>query len=71
VLIVGLKDGALVLTGSDRPGAPMVATPLYRDAFSVEGSLMRLVRSPDGKVTALRFTSGRVYSLDFRRISAP
>jgi len=71
VLIVGLKGGALVLTGSDRPGAPMVAAPLYRDAFTVQGSLMRLVRGADGKVTGLRFTGSRVYSLEFRRISAP
>jgi len=44
------------------------AAPLYRDAFSVNGNLVRVLRAPDGKVTGLRFTGGRVYALDFRRV---
>ena len=45
-----------------------VAQPLYKDAFEADGQLVRVVRGVDGKPTALRFTSGRVYSLEFRRV---
>ena len=69
VLIASVRGGALILTPADRPSAPVVARPLYKDAFQGDGQLVRVVRGADGKPTGLRFTSGRVYSLEFRRVA--
>lgn len=66
-LLATIKGGALVLTPADRPSAPMLARPLYKDGFQVDGGILRVVRGPDGKPQALRLTVQRVYSLDFRR----
>lgn len=68
VLLAGVRGGALVLTPADRPSAAVVARPLYSGAFQGEGSLVRVVRGADGKVTGLRISEGRVYSLEFRRV---
>jgi CubicO group peptidase (beta-lactamase class C family) len=68
VLVVSVKGGVAVVAPADRPSAPYVLQPLYKDAFQGDGNLIRLVRDPKGKVTALRFTNGRVYALDFRRV---
>lgn len=70
VLVATVKGGVLVIAPADRPSAPYVVNPLYRDAFQGDGNLIRLVRDAKGKVTALRFTNSRVYSLDFRRVDA-
>lgn len=71
-LRVTARDGGLALSPADRPSHPMVATPLYADAFQVEGGwLVRVVRGADGKAVALRFTGSRVYALDFKRQSGP
>ncbi|HEY0650541.1 serine hydrolase domain-containing protein [Phenylobacterium sp.] len=70
VLLATIRGGALVLAPADRPSAPVVARPLYKDAFQGDDGLIRVVRGPDGKVTGLRFTGARVYSLEFRRIEA-
>ena len=68
VLVAAVREGVLVLSPADRPNAPVVASPLYKAAFQGEGSLIRVVRSADGKPTGLRFSEGRVYSLEFRRV---
>jgi len=68
VLIASVRGGALVLTPADRPSNPVLARPLYKDAFQGDGQLVRVVRGANGKPTGLRFTSGRVYSLDFQRV---
>ncbi|PZQ62634.1 MAG: serine hydrolase [Phenylobacterium zucineum] len=67
VLRVTVRDGALALTPSDRPSHPLIATPLYADAFRADGGLVRVVRGADGRAVALKFTSSRVYALEFRR----
>lgn len=71
VLKVAVRDGGLALTPSDRPSAPMIATPLYADGFRIDGGLVRVVRDADGRAVALRFIGPRVYALDFKRRSAP
>lgn len=71
IVLASVRDGRLVLAPADRPSNVSLAEPLERDAFAANGNLVRVQRGPDGKVTALRFTGGRVYSLDFRRIEAP
>jgi CubicO group peptidase (beta-lactamase class C family) len=64
------KTGALVISPADRPSESNGLAPLYKDAFQGDGNLIRVVRDAKGKVAALRFTSGRVYALDFRRVDA-
>jgi hypothetical protein len=71
IVLASVRDGRLWLAPADRPSNLSMAEPLERDAFTANGNLVRVQRGPDGKVTALRFTGGRVYSLDFRRIEAP
>jgi CubicO group peptidase (beta-lactamase class C family) len=68
VLLAAIRGGALVLTPADRPSEPVLTRPLYKDAFQAEDQLVRVVRSPDGKVAGLKFTGSRVYALEFRRI---
>ncbi len=69
VLVASVRGDALILTPADRPSAPVLARPLYQDAFLGDGQLIRVVRDADGKPAGLRFTNGRVYSLDFRRVN--
>lgn len=71
IILAGVRDGRLVLAPAERPSNMWIAEPLDRDAFTANGNLVRVQRGPDGKVTALRFTGGRVYSLDFRRVETP
>lgn len=68
VMLASVRGGALVITPADRPSAAAPARPLYKDAFQGEGTLLRVVRGADGKVTGLRVTESRVYSLEFRRV---
>ena len=68
VLFAAGREGRLVLTPADRPSAPMVLQPLYADAWFADGVLARLLRGPDGAVTGVRLSSGRVWALDFRRV---
>ncbi|MEW5685688.1 MAG: serine hydrolase domain-containing protein [Pseudomonadota bacterium] len=67
VLRVTAREGGLALAPSDRPSRPMIATPLYADAFRVDGGLVRVIRGADGRAVALRFTGSRVYAMDFQR----
>ena len=71
VWLANVRDGKLVITPSDRPSAAMAAEPLERDAFHLNGNLIRVLRGADGRVSGLRVTGGRVYALDFRRTAAP
>lgn len=68
LLVATVRGDRLTLHAADRPSNVEAAAPLYRDVFSVDGNLVRVLRAPDGKVTGLRFTGGRVHALDFRRV---
>lgn len=70
-LVAIVRDGKLVLSPGDRPSAALAATPLEKDLFLAGDNLVRVVRGPDGRAVALRFTRSRVYALDFRRAGAP
>jgi len=70
-LVVEVEAGRLVVAPADRPSQPYRAFPLHKDAFSGDGHLIRVIRGPGGRVTALRFTGPRVYALDFRRVETP
>ena len=69
-LVAAVRDGRLFLTPTDRPSEPKAAEPLERDAFFADGALVRIQRGRDGRAVALRFTSSRVYALDFQRVAA-
>ncbi|MDZ4375847.1 MAG: serine hydrolase domain-containing protein [Phenylobacterium sp.] len=68
VLNLSVRNGRLILAPADRPSTAEAVAPLHPDAFRVDGGIVRVLRAPDGRVTGLRFTTGRVHSLDFRRI---
>lgn len=70
VLVASVREGRLWLTPADRPSESKAAEPLERDAFFLDGALVRVQRGGDGHPVALRFTSPRVYALDFRRVAA-
>lgn len=69
ILVASVRDGRLFLTPADRPSEPKAAEPLERDAFFADGALVRVQRGRDGRAVALRFTSPRVYALDFQRVA--
>lgn len=60
-------QGRLVLQPADRPSYRQTLEALARDTFLVQGGVVRLVRNAQGQVEALRFTTGRVRDLRFRR----
>jgi len=60
-------QGRLVLQPADRPSFRQTLEALDRDTFLVQGGVVRLVRNPQGLVEALRFITGRVRDLRFRR----
>lgn len=60
-------QGKLILQPADRPSFRQTLEALDRDTFVVQGGVVRLVRSPQGQVEALRFVTGRVRDLRFRR----
>lgn len=70
-LLASVRDGRLAIAPADRPSRVDLAEPLDRDAFVLDGNLLHILRDPQGRAIALRFTSGRVYSLAFGRVSAP
>jgi CubicO group peptidase (beta-lactamase class C family) len=68
-LIVTAAGGVLRVIPADRPSAPSIAVPLYRDTFDAGGALIHIVRGKAGKPTGLRFTEERVYDLVFTRVA--
>jgi CubicO group peptidase (beta-lactamase class C family) len=68
VLQVAARNGALVIAPADRTSAPRIARPLEKDTFQTDDGLLRALRDRDGRVTGLKFTTPRVYALEFRRI---
>lgn len=60
-------QGRLVLQPADRPSYRQTFEALERDTFLVQGGVVRLVRGQSGQVEALRFTTGRIRDLRFRR----
>jgi CubicO group peptidase (beta-lactamase class C family) len=61
-------QGKLILQPADRPSFRQTLEALDRDAFLVQGGVARLVRNQTGQVEGLRFTTGRVRDLRFRRV---
>ena len=67
VVVATVRNGALVLTPTDRPSAPVTLQPLARDIYVNEDGLTTLVRGAGGRAEGLRFIRPRVYSLIFQR----
>lgn len=61
-------QGKLILQPADRPSFRQTLEGLDRDTFLVQGGVVRVVRNPQRQVEALRFTTGRVRDLRFRRV---
>ena len=64
---VAVVDGGLVVR--QRPGIARALTPMYRDAFRMDGMTVRFRRDGDGAVEALSLSLGRVYDMRFPRVS--
>ncbi|WP_374470716.1 serine hydrolase domain-containing protein [Phenylobacterium sp.] len=70
VHVLTVRDGRLYLQADDRPGAAQALTPLFPDAFRIGGpDVLRIVRSPDGRIEALSFWGPRVRDLRSTRIA--
>lgn len=63
--VVSLEDGGLTVWR--RPGITRELTPLYRDAFSMGGMIVRFRHDGAGDVDALSLSLGRVYDMRFER----
>lgn len=64
--VVTVEDG--VLTAWQRPGVIRELAPLYRDAFGMDGMIVRFRRDTGGAVDALSLSLGRVYDMRFERV---
>lgn len=45
----------------------MPATPVYADAFSIDGGWVSFRRAPSGRIVALSMSLDRVWDLQFAR----
>ncbi len=64
---VSVESGRLVARPLDRASEAVTLTPLYPDAFTGSGLLVRVRRDKAGKVEALSFGTPRIWDLRFRR----
>ncbi|MEX0837172.1 MAG: serine hydrolase domain-containing protein [Gemmatimonadota bacterium] len=63
--VVSAEDGTLTVW--QRPGDTRDLSPLYRDAFSMGGMIVRFRRDGAGNVDTLSLSLGRVYDMHFER----
>jgi len=64
--LVGVIDG--VLTLSQRPGRTRMLTPIYPNAFSSGGQIIRFKGALSGEITELSLSLGRVYDMQFQKL---
>jgi len=64
--LVEVTDG--VLTLSQRPGRTRMLTPIYSNAFSAGGQIIRFKSDLGGDITELSLSLGRVYDIRFHKI---
>ncbi|MCD9026721.1 serine hydrolase [Luteimonas sp. BDR2-5] len=69
--VLQVRGGKLFMTPIDRPDGSVPLEPLVRDGFIGPGYLVRVLRTPDGRVSGLSFRTARVYALDFVRADDP
>ncbi len=63
---IALENDVLVLLR--RPDTRIPLNPTYRDAFSYQGTMLRFLRDPSGKVNELSVSEDRVWDLRFRKV---
>lgn len=63
--VVSVENGGLTVW--QRPGITRELSPLYHDAFSMGGMVVRFRRDTAGDVDALSLSLGRVYDMRFER----
>lgn len=62
------EGGGLVLKLEDRPQTTIRMSPLYQDAFNLNGFLARFRRDAQGRIVAVSLGSNRVRDLRLRKI---
>jgi CubicO group peptidase (beta-lactamase class C family) len=65
---VTVQADHLLMTLQGRAGMSFPLAPLYTDAFSLDGVLVRFDRDGSGKVAGLRLSGDRVLNLQFDRV---
>lgn len=60
--------GGLSVVANDRPGRSQLFVPVYSNAFISGDVLLRPMRDTDGRVTGIRISDDRVWSLPFERV---
>jgi hypothetical protein len=65
--VVAVEDGTVTVW--QRPDVTRTLTPIYRDAFRMGGSIVRIRRDASGRVVALSLSLGRVYDMRFERVT--
>ncbi len=63
---IALENNGLVLRR--RPDTRIPLNPAYHDAFSYQGTMLRFLRDPSGKVNELSVSQDRVWDLRFRKV---
>jgi hypothetical protein len=66
--VVTLQNGKLALRSAERPHRSVELQPVYRDAFTGAGTLVRFRRDQVGRVIALSAGNARVRDLSFSRV---
>lgn len=67
VMVVSVKNGALVIAPDDRPTFVRTLTPAYKDAFGSNEMTARVKRGARGRIDGLILSNSRVWSLLFTR----
>jgi CubicO group peptidase (beta-lactamase class C family) len=65
-LTLTAQSGELVMAIESMP--PVRLRPTFRDAFMMQGTAIRFLRAPDGKVTGLSAGDDRAWDLRFTRV---
>jgi CubicO group peptidase (beta-lactamase class C family) len=65
---VTFEGGGLVMRLEDRPQTVIRMSPLYQDAFNLNGFLARFRRDATGEITAMSLGSNRVRDLRLKKI---
>ena len=66
--VVTLDKDGLRMTAETRPDYSFLLKPAYLDTFTAGYRIIRLVRGPDGHVTALRISEDRAWDMRFDRL---
>lgn len=71
IAVDSASGGTLVVTRVAAPGGPWRFRAIYRDGFAGPPGVVVFMRDRDGRITGLRYTTGRVRNLRFDRVLTP